>query len=201
MVRVSKFLLYIGLVSVCASGVRAQRSSKIVSIPNLSGSPISVTSIWVSDSSNFVIKPLTSYPISVSEAGTIDASVSIKQHDGATRTTEVWYRDAQGNEESYMITMTAPQSLSEHSQIQPERGDPVYPNPAKDVCTVDVDIRLYPNVQVDLYNGSGARAIGIVKPSADKLIVDTRNLADGKYNIVVTSNGAIVKSEEVVVRH
>ncbi len=56
-------------------------------------------------------------------------------------------------------------------------------------------------MQVDLYGSNGARVLGIVKPKGDKLVVDTRNLANGKYSIVVSSNGAILRNEEVVVRH
>lgn len=201
MVRLCKVFVCVGLFCVGATSLQALQRSKIISIPNLNGAPATVTAVWVSDTTNFSVHPLIGYPISVTEAGTLDVNVTIKPHDGVTRSTEIFFKDAKGNIHSYAVTMTAPQMLSSDEDAQPGHGQPVYPNPANDFCTVDVDINLYPNVQVDLLTSNGARALGLVKPKGDKLVVDTRNLSDGKYNIVVSSNGVIVKNEEVVVRH
>jgi hypothetical protein len=158
---------------------------------------MSVSAVWVDDSSNFSVEPLEGYPLEVGESGTLDVRVTAKMHDGMPHSTAVLYRDALGRTNSYTVTLTASQAMS----AQPMQGLPAYPNPAKDYCTVDVDIRLFPNVQVDLFTSNGARVVGLVKPAGEKLIVDTRNLADGKYNVAVSSNGVIVKNEEVVVRH
>lgn len=201
MVHVRSFLSIIGLVCVMVGSLHAQHANKICSIPNLSGAPLSINAVWVDDSVNFSVEPLAAYPLEVSESGTVDVRVTIKSHDGMPHSTAVHYRDVMGRSAAYTITLIAPQVLSTNGTSQPMQGMPAYPNPAKDYCTVDVDIRLFPNVQVDLFTSSGGRVLGLVKPTADKLIVDTRNLADGKYNVVVSSNGAVIKSEEVVVRH
>ncbi|HYM20005.1 MAG TPA: hypothetical protein VEW28_03265 [Candidatus Kapabacteria bacterium] len=187
-----------------AAGVltaRAQESAKFVSITNPIGKALTLNSVWVADPDYFSVEPLASLPISISPSGTIDFRVSIKPRDGVTRSTEVWYRDTHGTTSSFAVTMTAPFEQNGVQQNQPSREQPVYPNPVKDFCTMNLDVRLYPNVQVDLFNEVGGRVVGVIAPTGDKLVLDARNLASGRYNIVVSSDGNIVKNEEVVVRH
>jgi hypothetical protein len=187
-----------------AAGVltaRAQQGSKFYSIANPVGKALTLASVWVEDPDYFTVEPLSTLPVNVPASGTIDLKVSVKPHDGVTRSTEVWYRDTHGTTSSFAVTMTAPLATSGVVGNQPSHEKPVYPNPVKDFCTVDLDVRLYPNVQVDLVNDVGTRVVGVIAPTGDKLVLDARNLASGRYNIVVSSDGSVIKHEEVVVRH
>ena len=181
---------------------RAQETEKFISIANTTGKAFAVSSVWIDDSAHFAVEFLSHLPFTVPPNGTVDLKVSIKPRDGVMRSTEVWYLDTHGTVSSFAVTMTAPLAISSGVQEnQPPHEQPVYPNPVKDFCTMNLDVRLYPNVQVDLYNDVGGRVVGVLAPMGDKLVLDARNLSSGRYHVVISSNGTIVKSEEVVVRH
>lgn len=188
------------LVAGCfAFSARAQET-KIYSIANPKGEAMSLRSMWVADSANFTVEPLSQLPSQIPGNGTVDFRVRILPKDGIMRTTEVFYRTENGIS-SYTISLTPPVIAGTLIEAQPPHDKPAYPNPAKEFTTLDVDIRLYPNVQVDVINDIGVRVIGITPPVAGKLVLDTRKLANGTYHVAVYSNGTIVRKEEVVVRH
>ena len=179
----------------------AQVSTKIYSIANPNGSQTSLRSIWVGDTNNFHIQPLAALPQAIGGTGTIDFQVSITAQDGLMRTTQVYYQTDQGVS-SYTISMAAPLATSGVDfSSTPPHDKHAYPNPANDQCTIDIDVRLYPNAEVTLVNEAGLRVIGIAQPRADKLILDTHTLAAGKYLVLVSSGGLAVHKEEIVVRH
>jgi hypothetical protein len=195
-----KTLVIVATLSCCAIA-EAQQVTKIYSIANPIGAQVSLSSMWVADSNNFAVEPLSPLPYTVSDDGMIDFAVRVIPRDGITRTTEVFYQTDLGVS-SYTISMAAPLETSGSGQPgMPPHDKHAYPNPATDQCTIDIDIKLYPNAEVDLVTEAGMRVIGIAQPRGDKLVLDTHMLANGRYTILVSSSGLVVHKEEVVVRH
>ena len=156
-----------------------------------------IESLSVDDSSNFVIESLKPLPFDLSESGRLDFKVSIIPHDGIMRTAQV----RSGNTSLYTVTMTAPTTSSVKKSEDQYVNHPSYPNPVKDFCTINTDISLYPNVQIEVHNSLGVPVIGLVQPVGHSLSLDARNLASGKYHVSITSNGSLVRSEEIIVKH
>jgi hypothetical protein len=197
-----KRTLVVFLILCCCAVAEAQQVTKIYSIANPTGNQISLNSIWVADSNDFSVETLSALPYTVADDGMIDFAVKVIPRDGITRTTEVFYQTDLGVS-SYTISMAAPLETAAVSQQPgtPPHEKHAYPNPANDQCTIDINVKLYPNAEVDLVNEAGTRVIGIAQPRGDKLVLDTHTLANGRYIILVSSGGLVVHKEEVVVRH
>ena len=156
-----------------------------------------IESLSVDDSSNFVIESLKPLPFDLSESGTLDFKVRIIPHDGIMRTTQV----LSGGSPLYTVTMAAPITSSVKKSEDQYVNHPSYPNPVKDYCTINTDISLYPNVQIELHNAVGASVVGLIQPVGHSLSLDARNLASGTYHLTISSNGALIRSEDIVVKH
>ncbi len=190
--------VFVALAAVCIGVAAHAQETKIYSIANPKGATLSLRSMWVADTADFYVEPLAQLPYQIPTNGTVDFKVRIIPRDGIMRSTEVFYKTDLGVS-SYTISMTPPMTSAVSESTPHEK--PAYPNPTKEFTTLDVDIRLYPNVQVDVVNDIGVRVFGVAQPVGDKLVLDVRKLANGPYHVIVYSNGAIVRKEEVVVRH
>lgn len=200
MVHYLRVLLAILLLVCLSSASKAVDTSRVYSIANPSGSATTIQAISVADTEHFAVELLRPLPYTVAENGTIDFRVIVKSRDGITHTTQVLF-NSESKVSSYTIVLTSPYEQNGVQVAQPPHSKPAYPNPVKDNCIIDVDIRLYPNVQVDVINDVGGRVIGVVQPAGDKLILDSHTLANGNYHVVVFSGGTIVRKEEIIVRH
>jgi hypothetical protein len=178
-----------------ASTAFSQNAEKIYSIANPYGSAMRIESLVVDDSANFRVESLKPLPFDLPESGTLDFKVAILPHDGIMRTTQVHFGTT-----SYTIQMEAPLSASvKNSNAQMQSS--VYPNPVKDFCTINIDISLYPNIEIELFNSIGGNVVSMVQPVGHSLSLDARNLASGSYHLMIKSNGALVRSEEIIVKH
>lgn len=158
-----------------------------------------VESIVVEDSANFRIESMKKLPFDLDESGMLDFKVAIIPRDGITRTTQVHFGDSH-SAMNYTIQMEAPLESSVRNSFA-QFQSLVYPNPVHDVCTINIDINVYPNVQIELYNTLGASVVGLIQPVGKSLSLDARNLASGTYHLMIKSNGSLVRSEEIVVKH
>jgi hypothetical protein len=183
-----------------ASAALSQSAEKIYSIANPYGSAVRIQSISVDDTANFRVESLKALPYDLEELGTLDFKVAIIPRDGITRTTQVHYRDSRGTS-SYTVTMDAPVTSAVKTSNEQYANHPAYPNPVKDFCTINTDISLYPNVQIELFNTVGANVVGFVQPVGHILSLDARNLASGRYHLSVSSNGQVIRSEDIFVKH
>lgn len=180
-----------------ASAALSQSAEKIYSIANPYGSAMRIESLSVDDSSDFAIESLKPLPFDLGESGRLDFKVSIIPHDGIMRTTQV----RAGSTPLYTITMSAPTTSTVKKSEDQYVNHPSYPNPVKDFCTINTDISLYPNVQIEVHNAVGASVVGLVQPVGHSLSLDARNLASGRYHVSITSNGSVVRNEEIIVKH
>jgi hypothetical protein len=195
-------LLIMKIQSCCLLGVLffsstafSQNAEKTYSIANPYGSAMRIESLSVDDSADFRIESLKPLPFELPESGTLDFKVAILPRDGIMRTTQVRFGGS-----SYTIQMEAPLSASvRNSNAQMQSS--VYPNPVKDFCTINTDISLYPNVEIELFNSLGGAVVGMVQPVGHSLSLDARNLASGSYHLVIRSNGTLVRNEDIVVKH
>lgn len=177
----------------------SQNAEKVYSISNPYGSSLRISSLTVDDSINFRVEPMKPLPFELPENGTLDFKVTVLRHDGITRTSQVRFGDDK-NTSSYTIEIEAPITSSVKSSIQ-EMQSAVFPNPAKDYCIINVDITQYPNVEIELFNSTGASIIGGVQQVGKNLSLDVRNLASGNYHLLIKSNGNLVRKEEIIVSH
>ena len=180
-----------------ASTALSQSAEKIYSIANPYGAPMRIESLSVEDSSNFAIESLKPLPFDLSESGTLDFKVRIIPHDGIMRTTQV----LSGGSPFYTVTMSAPITSAVKKSEDQYVNHPSYPNPVKDFCTINTDISLYPNVQIELFNSVGANVVGLIQPVGHSLSLDARNLASGRYHVSISSNGTVIRSEDIIVNH
>ena len=180
-----------------ASTAFSQSAEKIYSIMNPYGSAMRIESLSLDDSVNFAIESLKPLPFDLNDMGTLDFKVSVIAHDGITRTTQV----RAGNTSLYTVTMAAPTTSTVKKSEDQYVNHPSYPNPVKDFCTINTDISLSPNVQIELVNSLGANVVGLIQPVGHSLSLDARNLASGKYHLSITSNASMIRSEEIVVKH
>ena len=183
-----------------ASTALSQSVEKIYSIHNPYGSAIGVESLSVDDTANFSVESLKPLPYDLDAMGTLDFRVTIIPRDGITRTTQVRYKDSHGIS-FYTVTMAAPVTSAVKNGDEQHINRPAYPNPVKDFCTINTDISLYPNVQIELFNSGGANVVGFVQPVGHALSLDSRNLASGRYHLSITSNGLVIRSEDIFVKH
>jgi hypothetical protein len=183
-----------------ASVALSQSTEKIYSIANPYGIAARVESVSVDDTANFSVESLKPLPYEVDESGTLDFKVGIIPHDGITRTTLVRIIDSRGCS-SYTVTLDAPVTSAVKTNNEQYENHPAYPNPVKDFCTINTDISLYPNVQIELFNEVGAAVVGLVQPVGRVLSLDARNLPSGRYHLSISSNGHIIRSEDIIVKH
>ncbi len=200
MVHYLRVLPVLVLLICVSSASKAFETNRVYSIANPYGSATTIQAISVADTEHFAVELLRPLPFVVAENGTIDFRVTVKSRDGVTHSTQVFF-NSENKVSSYTIVLTSPYEQNGIQVAQPPHSKPAYPNPAKNNCIIDVDIRLYPNVQVDVINDVGGRVIGVVQPAGDKLILDSHSLANGNYHVVVFSGGEIVRKEEIIVRH
>ena len=194
---IKSFLLLGVLLS--ASTALSQNAEKIYSISNPYGSRMMVESLSVDDTVNFKLESLKAMPYDLDEIGTLDFKVTVTANDGITRTTQVRCNDGRCTP-LYTITMAAP-IASGVKGADDRAARPAYPNPVKDYCTINTDISLYPNVQIELFNSVGASVIGVVQPVGHNLSLDARNLTNGRYHLTITTNGTVIRSEDIIVNH
>ncbi len=194
-----KCLFVLGVMLI-ASVALSQTAEKIYSIPNPYGIAARVESITVDDTANFTVESLKPLPYEVDESGTLDFKVAIVPRDGITRSTQVHYWDSRGCT-SYTVTMDAPVTSAVKTNNEQYENHPAYPNPVKDYCTINTDISLYPNVQIELFNAVGATVIGLVQPVGHVLSLDARNLSSGRYHLIISSNGQVIRNEDILVKH
>lgn len=179
-----------------ASVALSQNAEKVYSIGNPYGTSMRIQSLSVDDTANFRVESLKPLPYDLNETGTLDFKVVIIPRDGIMRTTQV----RSGRTSLYTVTMSAPlQSAVNPGQQQ--QSNPAYPNPVKDFCTINTDISLYPNVQIELFNSIGASVVGFVQPVGHNLSLDARNLANGRYHLSITSNGSVIRNEDIFIKH
>ena len=194
-----KCLVALGVMLI-ASAALSQSAEKIYSIANPYGTAMKVESISVDDTANFSLESLKPLPYDLEEMGTLDFKVAIIPRDGITRTTQVRYKDSHGVS-AYTVTMAAPVTSAVKTNNEQYANHPAYPNPVKDFCTINTDISLYPNVQIELFNAVGASVVGFVQPVGHILSLDARNLASGRYHLSISSNGQVIRSEDILVKH
>jgi len=194
-----KCLVVLGVMMI-ASVALSQSTEKFYSIANPYGVSARVESISVDDTMNFSVESLKALPFDLDERGTVDFKISIIPRDGITRTTQVRCIDSRGCT-YYTVTMEAPITSAVRTQNMQYENHPAYPNPVKDYCTINTDISLYPNVQIELFNEVGARVVGLVQPVGHVLSLDARNLASGRYHLSISSNGQVIRSEDIFVKH
>ncbi|MEP7235922.1 MAG: T9SS type A sorting domain-containing protein [Ignavibacteriota bacterium] len=194
-----KCLIVLG-VMFFASAALSQSAEKIYSVANPYGAAARVESISVDDTSNFRVESLKALPYDVSELGTVDFKVSIVPHDGITRSTQVRCRDSRGCI-AYTVTLSAPVTNAVKVGEEQYKNHPAYPNPVTDFCTINTDISLYPNVQIELFNALGSNVVGLVQPIGHALSLDARNLTSGRYHLSISSNGSVIRSEDIIVKH
>ncbi|MDP4221271.1 MAG: T9SS type A sorting domain-containing protein [Bacteroidota bacterium] len=173
----------------------SQSAEKIFSIGNPYGTALRVESLTIDDTANFRIESLKALPCNLGESDKLDFRVTIIPRDGITRTAQV----RAGNLSLYTVTMSAP--LESSVKSGEDQVQPAYPNPVKDFCTINTDISLYPNVQVEVFNSVGASVIGLIQPVGHGLSLDARNLASGRYHILISSDGTVIRSEDIIVKH
>ena len=183
-----------------ASAALSQSAEKIYSLGNPYGAAMRIQSISVDDTANFSVESLKPLPYDLEELGTLDFKVAIIPRDGITRTTQVRYQDSHGIS-FYTVTMAAPVTSSVKTSNEQYANHPAYPNPVKDFCTINTDISLYPNVQIELFNAVGASVVGFVQPVGHVLSLDARNLSSGRYHLSISSNGQVIRSEDIFVKH
>jgi hypothetical protein len=180
-----------------ASSALSQSTEKIYSVVNPHGSAMRIESLCVEDTANFRVESLRPLPYDLPENGTLDFKVSVIPHDGISRTTQVRFGD-QHSATSYTVEMQAPLEIKQRRE---QMQSTVFPNPVKDFCTINVDISLYPNVEIELFNSAGSNVVGFCQPVGSNLSLDARNLASGSYHLMIRSNGKQVHSEEIIVKH
>jgi hypothetical protein len=181
-----------------SSAAFSQSTEKIFSVANPYGTAMHIEKLSVEDSENFKVESLKPLPFDLSETEALDFKVVLIPHDGITRTTQVRFGDSH-SASSYTIKMEAPLTSSVRSSVPQQTA--VYPNPVKDFCTINTDISLYPNVEIELFNSIGGNVIGLVQPVGHKLSLDARNLTSGNYHLMIKSNGSIVQREDIIVKH
>ena len=177
----------------------SQNAEKIYSIANPYGTAMKIESLSVDDSADFRVESLKPLPFDLPESGTLDFKVVIIPHDGIMRTAQVRFGDSNGSS-TYTIHMEAPLASSVRN-ANAQMQSSVYPNPVKDFCTINADISLYPNVEIELVNSVGGIVVGMVQPVGHNLSLDARNLASGNYHLIIKSNGALVRNEDIIVSH
>lgn len=196
--RMVKYLFLAGVL-LSASTALSQNAEKICSISNPYGSRMMVESLSVDDTVNFKVESLKEMPYDLDETGTLDFKVAVIARDGITRSTQVHCNNSSGSP-IYTLTMAAPMAAAARS-TEDRTIRPAYPNPVKDYCTINTDISLYPNLQIELSNSVGASVIGVVQPVGHTLSLDARNLSTGRYHLTITSNGTMIRSEDIFVKH
>jgi len=180
-----------------ASTALSQSAEKIYSIVNPYGAAMRIESLTIDDSADFRVESLKPLPFDLSETGTLDFKVTIIPRDGITRTTQV----RSGNLSLSIVTMESPILNAVKKSEEQYANHPSYPNPVKDFCTINTDISLYPNVEIEVFNSVGASVVGLVQPVGHSLSLDARNLTSGRYHISITSNGLMIRSEDIIVKH
>jgi hypothetical protein len=175
----------------------SQSAEKIYSIQNPYGAAMRIESLSVDDTADFRIESLKPLPFDLSETGTLDFKVVIIPRDGITRTTQV----RSGSFTLSIITMEAPTQNAVKKSEEQYANLPAYPNPVKDFCTINTDISLYPNVEIEVVNALGSNVVGLIQPVGRSLSLDARNLASGRYHISITSNNQVIRSEDIIVKH
>jgi hypothetical protein len=161
------------------------------------GAAMRIESLTIDDSADFRVESLKPLPFDLSETGTLDFKVTIIPRDGITRTTQV----RSGNLSLSIVTMESPILNAVKKSEEQYANHPSYPNPVKDFCTINTDISLYPNVEIEVFNSVGASVVGLVQPVGHSLSLDARNLTSGRYHISITSNGLMIRSEDIIVKH
>jgi hypothetical protein len=78
----------------------------------------------------------------------------------------------------------------------------VYPNPANDEITAQIDGLATYNLEVNLISQFGHQVgSSTIKKGENKTTMDTRNLANGVYIVVVKSARGFVIRQKVLVQH
>ncbi len=181
-----------------ASAALSQSIEKIYSISNPYGAAMRIESLRIDDTVNFRLESLKPMPYDLGESGMLDFKIAIIPHDGITRSAQI--KDSHGATLT-SITLTAPVASAVRKAEDQYINHPAYPNPAKDFCTINTDISLYPNVAIELFNSAGVSVVGVVQPVGHSLSLDARNLSSGKYHLTISSNGAMIRSEDICVKH
>lgn len=184
-----------------ASTAFSQNAEKIYSISNPYGSRMMVESLSVDDTVNFKVESLKSMPYNLDELGTLDFKVTVTANDGITRSTQVRCNEGRSTTPVSTITMAAPLVNAVVCGGGSGAMKPAYPNPVKDYCTINTDISLYPNVQIELFNSVGVSVVGVVQLVGHNLSLDARNLTNGRYHLKITTNGNVIRSEDIIVNH
>ena len=86
-----------------------------------------------------------------------------------------------------------------NADFEKEANFSLYPNPAKDVVTINYDLNVS-NVMVEVYDIAG-RSISknVLSSSSGELQLNTSNFAAGMYMVVVKQDGVLVAQKKLVV--
>jgi hypothetical protein len=117
-------------------------------------------------------------------AGEYDFGISIKEW--RKNTTGVWQQIGYVNREMQVIVVLWQLNALEN-QIPDNNGIQVYPNPVNNTMEIRLPSGENGNTEIELYSADG-RIMQTRQASAEKLNIDTENLASGVYFIKARSN-------------
>ncbi len=91
--------------------------------------------------------------------------------------------------------ITGVSSLDENHSIL------IYPNPAKDILTVEIKNKIGNKIDIRFYNSFGQLVISKQTLNETEFQLDVSRMNSGLYAIIIYENNKIVVSEKIVIRH
>lgn len=176
----------------------AQDTCRVFSIPNPHGAAMTISRVFLSDTTHFTVEPLRAVPFDIGASETWDARVCIKARDGQTYSTTIRYQTTHG-QASYAVTMTAPGTAGAHDD-RPSSRLLVAPVPSRDRVRVSGELVGRADVTMRLYARDGALAatfqFGDWRTAAE---LDVAGIPNGVYTLVAFVNAVVLARTSIVI--